>query len=173
MKQSPCVFLCVVSLLKGGYAFFIFEGYDMKRVTFCGHRSLAGVDLARLKKLLRFVIEEAILNGAVEFMLGGYGEFDVLCAVTVREFKDKYPQIKSILVVPYIDKEYNEELYDCSEYPSIENVPKRYAISKRNEYMVDSSDLVIVFIRCNFGGAYTTFEYAKRRKKEIINLYNF
>lgn len=144
----------------------------MKRVTFCGHRSLAGVNTARLKELLCVEIQNSISNGAIEFLLGGFGEFDIMCAETVRAFKKKYPQIKSVLVVPYIDKVYNEDLYDCSEYPPIENVPKRYAIPKRNEYMINMSDYVIAFVKEKFGGAYAMLKYAQRRKKKIINLYN-
>ena len=142
----------------------------MKRVTFCGHRSLAGVNTAHLKELLCVEIQNLISCGAIEFLLGGYGEFDIMCAETVREFKDKYPYIKSVLVIPYIEKGYNEELYDCSEYPPIENISKRYAISKRNEYMVNMTDAVISSVNHNYGGAYTMLKYAQRREKRIINL---
>ena len=143
----------------------------MKKVTFCGHRSLAGVDVGRLKKLLGEQIEYAIKCGTEEFLLGGYGDFDILCANTVKEYKCTYPHIKSVLVIAYMDKECNNDLYDCSEYPPIENVPKRFAISKRNEYMVNSSDYVIAFVKNNFGGAYDTLKYAKRKKKDVVNIF--
>jgi len=85
--------------------------------------------------------------------------------------KQRYPHIKSTLVIPYIDREYDTDLYDCSEYPPIENTPKRFAIVKRNEYMVDCSDAIIAFVNLTVGGAAKTLAYAKRKKHiQIINI---
>ena len=36
--------------------------------------------------------------------------------------------------------------------------------------MVDSADLVIAYVQYSWGGAAKTLEYAKRKKKTIINL---
>ena len=60
--------------------------------------------------------------------------------------------------------------YDEIVYPNIEHVPYKFAISKRNNFMVDSSDLIIAFVDHAWGGAYATLMYAKRKKKTIINL---
>ncbi len=62
------------------------------------------------------------------------------------------------------------KLYDETIYPELEKVPYRFAISKRNEWMVDNSDLVIAFVSHSWGGAATTYRYAIRKKKQIINL---
>ena len=47
---------------------------------------------------------------------------------------------------------------------------RRYAISKRNQWMVDKSDLVIAHVDHDWGGAAKTLEYAIRKKKSYINL---
>ena len=141
-------------------------------VTFCGHSTIYGEDLDIVKQRLYEEIKQAILCGAEEFLFGGYGEFDLLCARAVKEIKKKYPNIKSVLVVPYIDEGYNKELYDCSEYPPIENVPKRFAIIKRNEYMVEISDVVIAYVKYSTGGAYRTYSSAVRKGKNVINLFS-
>ena len=64
-------------------------------------------------------------------------------------------------------------LYDSSIYPPIETVPPKFAITKRNEWMVSNADLIIAFVKHKYGGAYKTLTWAKRKNKKIINLCNF
>ena len=139
-------------------------------VTFCGHAELTADDCEYLKERVTHEIEDLIKKGAKKFLLGGYGEFDSLCAVCVKKLKSIYPDIESILVIPYLDRKYDMHLYDSSIYPPIESVPKRFAISKRNEYMIESADVVVSFIKHTWGGAYKTTCFAKRKKKQIITI---
>lgn len=88
-----------------------------------------------------------------------------MAAHTVRRLKEKYPHISQVLVIPYMDQGYDKGLYDRSEYPPIETVPKRLAIIKRNEWMVDKSDVVAAYVSHDYGGAARTLHYAIRRKK--------
>ena len=143
----------------------------MKTVTFCGHSKISYNDINKIKEDLEKETEKLIKLGATEFLLGGYGMFDKLCAQVVRELKLDYPHIKSVLVIPYIDRDFNKCLYDCSEYPPLETVPKKFAILKRNEYMIKKSDAVIAYITHEYGGAFTTFEYAKKHGLNCINIY--
>ena len=165
----------VRSSVKAGYALFVFlheKGYDaiMKKVAFTGHSTLAPFAESTIKKELDNILEKLIAEGASEFLFGGYGRFDSICAVTIREMKKKYPHITSILVIPYLDRNYDETLYDSSEYPALESVPKRFAISKRNEYMMKEADVVIAYVDHSFGGAYTAYKYAIRQNKTVYNL---
>ncbi|MEG1529959.1 MAG: hypothetical protein RR405_06335, partial [Clostridia bacterium] len=74
-------------------------------------------------------------------------------------------------MTPYIAEGYQtrlkwiieSKLYDEIIYPELEEVPYKFAISKRNEWMVDNADLVIAFVNHHFGGAYSTLQYAKRK----------
>jgi len=138
-------------------------------VTFCGHREiLSGED--EIRKRLIEEVENLINKGATEFLLGGYGSFDYMCAGVVKELKQKYPHIKSILVKPYLNKPFDDWLYDESEYPPIENAPKKFAIIKRNEYMVDRADTLIAYVKYETGGAATTLRYAVKKNKAIIQI---
>ena len=139
-------------------------------VTFCGHREISLDTQKRLTPVLYSEIENLIKSGADTFLLGGYGDFDRLCAEVVKTLKDKYPHIISTLVIPYIDRDYDHDLYDNSEYPPIEKTPKKFAISARNKYMVEKSDVVISYVVLTWGGAYETLSYAKRKKKNIIKM---
>ena len=91
-----------------------------------------------------------------------------MAAKIVRELKKSHPDIHSTLVIPYMDRDYNIELYDGFIYPPLENTPLRFAISKRNEWMVDQADVVVAYITHDWGGAIKTLEYAQRKKKRII-----
>ena len=90
-------------------------------VTFCGHgKEEYGKEI---QKKLYETIEALIKYGADEFLLGGYGNFDLMAAQVVRTLKEKYPHIKSVLVVPYIYRGFDANLYEHSECSSIQNLP--------------------------------------------------
>ena len=139
----------------------------MRVVTFCGHRDFYGDDA--VKRWLRDTVEKLIRRGADDFLLGGYGGFDACAASVVWELKKQYPAIRSTLVLPYLDREVDAAKYDTTLYPPLEQVPRRFAISKRNENMVNKADIVVAYVTHDWGGAAATLAYAKRKKKEIIN----
>ena len=134
-------------------------------VTFCGHREVHKPE--KVKNWLEEVVDRLIHEGADTFYLGGYGQFDALAAEVVREKKERYPQIRSVLVLPYLDRNYDASAYDETLYPPLENVPRRYAILRRNEYMVDNADVVVAYVAYSFGGAYKTLRYAEKKNKQI------
>lgn len=135
-------------------------------------------------------IEESIKNkccelicdfGVNEFWVGDYGLFDSVSAEVVRELKKQYSHIRLTLVLPYITNKinkYREQYY--KNYDSIilaeipERTPIQYRILKCNQYMVDNSKYLIAYVDMPCGGAYKTYEYAKRKKNiQIINFGNF
>ncbi|HBJ19477.1 MAG TPA: hypothetical protein DDY70_07085 [Clostridiales bacterium] len=138
------------------------------KVTFCVHGDTI-CDQALFDKLSACVTG-LIEAGATQFYLGGYGNFDLLAAKVVQNIKERNPEIRSVLVIPYLDRFYDTGLYDESVYPPLETVPKRYAISKRNKWMIDQSDVVVSYVLHSFGGAASSLRYAKRKNKNIIYL---
>ena len=137
-------------------------------VMFCGHRDVVCSD--DLTRQLKIVLCDLIMEGADTFLLGGYGAFDSMAAIVVRELKSKYPHIRSSLVLAYLDRDYNAELYDDTIFPPLERVPLRYAISQRNRWMVDTADVVVSYVIHSYGGAATTLRYAEQKKKRVIHL---
>ena len=136
-------------------------------VTFCGHSECV-VD-AGMQQWLRDTIIALIDRGAWKFYLGGYGDFDQAAAHAVWDIKKEHTQIKSVLVLPYLDRKVFTDIYDYTTYPPLETVPRRLAIVRRNEWMVDSSDAVVAYVAHDWGGAASTLEYARRKKKAILN----
>ena len=135
-------------------------------VTFCGHREVTNP--AEVREWLYRQVAELLRTGARVFLLGGYGEFDRMAAAVVWELKSDYPGVQSILVLPYPDKKADTHNYDCTEYPPLEKVPRRYTISHRNRYMVEQADVVVAYVGHSWGGAAQTLKFAQRRNKKVI-----
>ena len=146
----------------------------MKNQTCCffGHHDT----IAEIRSALYAEIENHITNHNVKtFYVGGYGNFDRMSVTILNELKRKYPQIEIILVLAYLPTEkkpeYETDLYDATLYPEgLETVPKRFAISHRNRWIVQQSDYLITYVRTSYGGAYKALQHAKRTGKQMINL---
>ena len=135
-------------------------------VTFCGHSKLNRPD--GISKWLDIILPSLIEGGATTFYLGGYGAFDGLAAAAVRKQKESYPHIELVLVLAYLDREIDASRYDSTTYPPLEKVPRRYAILRRNEWMVSVSDVVISGVLHSWGGAARTLEFAQRKNKVVL-----
>ena len=134
--------------------------------TFCGHSQISSQD--QISKWLDMVLPALIEGGIHTFYLGGYGDFDRLAAAAVRRQKVIYPHIESVLVLPYLNREYDTAAYDSTTYPPLENVPFRFAIIKRNQWMVSESDVVISDVIHSWGGAAKTLDFARSKGKVIF-----
>ena len=146
-------------------------------ITFAGHALISSN--GKIKEKVKEEIRNNIVDAkSVMCYLGGYGAFDEICACACRELKQEYDNIEVVYVTPYISlseqakiKENQKDgLYDTSIYPPIENVPPKFAISKRNEWMITNADLVIAYVDHSYGGAYKSLQIARRKKKKIINI---
>ena len=92
-----------------------------------------------------------------------------MAASVLREQKKRYPQIELILVLAYLNTGRNTSGYDGTVYPPLETVPRRFAISHRNRWMVESADVVVAYVLRDWGGAAATLRCAKQKKKQIIS----
>ncbi len=138
------------------------------KVTFCGHSELYRQEES-VAAWLNAILPPLIEQGADKFYLGGYGKFDSLAAEAVRRQKRHYPQIEAILVLAYLNHTTDAAGYDRTVYPPLENVPPRYAIIKRNYWMVEAADAIISYVTHDWGGAAKTLAHAKKKQKIIIS----
>ena len=135
-------------------------------ITFCGHRQVN--DQNKLSNWLDMILPALIEGGATTFYLGGYGDLDRLAAAAVKRQKTAYPHIESVLVLPYLNRKFDTTSYDSTTYPPLEKVPPRYAIVKRNQWMVSESDVVISGVIHSWGGAAKTLDFARSKEKVIF-----
>ena len=147
-------------------------------VTFCGHAHFSQSKEDE-QKIFAF-LEDRVGDQLADMYLGGYGGFDRFAYECCKKYKEKHPNVSLVFVTPYLTAtyqkkhlEYEKQRYDFIIYPEIEDKPKRYAITYRNRYMVEKADYVIAYVSHDWGGAYATYQYAKRRGKAIFNLANF
>lgn len=135
-------------------------------VTFCGHSRINHPEV--LSNWLDLILPSLIEGGADTFYLGGYGDFDAIAATAVHRQKETYPHVDMILVLAYLNRDIDTSYYDGTTYPPLEKVPPRYAIVKRNEWMVSASDIVISGVKHGWGGAAKTLVYAQKKHKVIF-----
>lgn len=136
-------------------------------VTFCGHSKINQTEV--FSSWLDMILPSLIEGGADTFYLGGYGAFDSLAAKAVKRQKETYPHIEMILVLAYLNRDIDaSSCYDSTTYPPLEKVPPRYAIAKRNEWMVSVSDVVVSGVTHEWGGAAKTLDFAKHKRKVVV-----
>ena len=141
----------------------------MLSCAFFGHRSY---NYEPYKEKLEEIIVDLIKRGVTVFYNGGRGFFDSLCARTVHKLKDKYPNIKNILVLSYMPDK-NFELpshYDESVYLLTKRVPMQYAIIHTNREMVKIANYIVSGVAFPWGGAKTACDYAKKLYKTMFNV---
>ena len=139
-----------------------------KACTFFGHRECYSLD----EQVLMSTIEDLIRNGVDTFYVGNQGQFDSAVYACLKQLRNKHPHIRVCVVLAYLPTKKNEydDLADTM-YPEIEGHPK-FAIERRNRWMLDHSDYCICYINHSWGGAYKFARLAKRRGKTVINLGN-
>lgn len=137
--------------------------------TFFGHRDTPMSVAEKLKGVLTDLIESGVDN----FLVGTEGGFDGMVYASLCELKGTYPHINVSRVLAYLPTKADPlgENAEDTVYPEgLETVPKRFAIAKRNEWLVKQSDTVVCYIERQFGGAAKYTEYARKKGKTIINL---
>ena len=139
----------------------------MGACTFFGHRDCP----SSIKGKLHKEIERLICNHGVDtFYVGTQGNFDRMAYTALVELRKLYQQITVYRVLAYMPKPYDIDTVDTIVPEGIENAHPRYAIIKRNHWMIDRSDYVIAYVTHTFGGAYQAVERAKKKGKITIQI---
>lgn len=139
--------------------------------SFFGHKDTPSSVYLRLIDTIKDLI---VNRGVSSFIVGNQGDFDSMVLKALHELKQLYPHICYNVVFAYMPSEKQKyKFYDSVETflpEGIECVPKRFAISWRNKWMIRESQLVVCYISRSWGGAAQFVEYAEKQGKEIINL---
>lgn len=145
----------------------------MKACCGFGHRIVFENISGKLDK----AIEGAVSQGCKIFYTGAMGEFDNLFSSAVRKAKKAYLHIKLICVKPYFtndintNREYYTALYDDIIIPDeLAGIHPKAAIKARNRWIIDNSDITLIYTTRNYGGAYDANKYAEKQLKQIIKI---
>lgn len=139
----------------------------MKSCTFFGHKDMPSKYEMPLKMTIeRLVKDERVLH----FMVGNQGSFDAMVVRVLNELKKGIPDIAFDVVLAYMPGSGSNETYDTVFPEGLENVPRRFAVYKRNLWMIEQSEIVVVCVTRPFGGAAKFAETAIKKGKRVINI---
>lgn len=143
-------------------------------VSLFGHRRID--KFHKLDGILEKTVKELISsNEFVEFLIGRNGDFDEYAASVIKRVQKCMGKERCALtlVLPYTvtDIEYYQDYYDSVIIPEeLYGVYPKSAIAKRNKFMVDRSDLVVIWCERGSGGAYEAEKYARVQGKRVLSL---
>ena len=138
--------------------------------TFFGHKDTPKETEPTLRSTLIDLIENKNVN---VFYVGNNGSFDTMVRRQLEDLSHIYPITYSV-VLAYLPTEKNK--YDNltnTIYPEgLETVPKRFAISWRNKWMIQQADIIVTYVTHNFGGAAQFKKMAVRQSKYVVEVSN-
>ena len=143
----------------------------MSACTFFGHRDCPRASKAKLREVLIDLIEN---HNVDMFYVGHQGAFDALVGGVLQELAQEYPHVQYAVVLAYMPSE-SSGLVDYSDTmlpEGIELVHPRYAISWRNNWMLQKADFVVAYVGHSWGSAAQYVQKAVRSGKTVINLYD-
>ncbi len=141
----------------------------MASCTFFGHRDTPNA----IEPILRLALIRLIEYENVDsFYVGNQGGFDCLVARVLNEIKDNYPYIRYAVVLAYMPQKGEDML---REYPTIladgcENVPPKFAIDRRNHWMLQKCTYVVTYVTHTWGGAAKFKKKALKAEKIVLEL---
>ena len=140
-----------------------------KTCCFSGHREVTH----NIRQKLTAIIEKLITEeGVTEFYIGHQGQFDGIVYSVLKELKAKYPHIRYTVVLAYMPDGHIKEVYgEDTLFPDgMENVPKKFAISKRNDWMIQQSGFAVCYVYKVTGGAAKFREKAEKKGLQVIDV---
>ncbi len=154
----------------------------MKNKTCCftGHRDIPQGAYQLISNKTEETVESLIKQGYLYFGAGGALGFDTIAAFIVLKLRERYPDIRLILVLPCysqtkgwsdkdaliyenIKKQADKVVYISEEYT-------RGCMYKRNRHLVDNSSACIAYLTKSKGGTVYTAGYAKKLGLSFFNI---
>lgn len=167
---------------------------------FTGHRpnKLYGYDIyskeyMKLGKIIRDYIEkELIPKGYNTFITGGALGVDTIAFLVIQKLKIKYPNLRSIIAVPFLNQSIKWNTTDIQRYEDMKKMADKvievdkemekqgikyssligeYCKQKmmdRNHFMVDKSDFIIGVWDGSSSGTKECLDYAAKKKLKGI-----
>ena len=139
---------------------------EKKACTFFGHRDCPET----IKPKIRTAVIDLIENhGVTMFYVGNQGNFDRLVRSVLKEVATAYPGVGYAVVLAYMPsaKKSADDFSDTLLPDGIEKVPKRFAISWRNKWMIEHADYVVTYVTRLCGGASRFADYARKNGKKL------
>ena len=140
--------------------------------TFFGNRD------ANIKKfeapLFKTLVDLIENKGIDTFYVGNQGNFDFAVQKQLKQLQTIYPHIKYSIALAYLPKEKSDfhKTDFCNSFvpERVETGPIRFAIDRRNRWLINNSDYVVTCVRSIVGGAAKYKALAEKKGKIVINI---
>ncbi len=137
----------------------------MSACTFFGHRECPD----SIRPALTQTVEQLICEKGVDcFYVGNQGRFDALVRSVLRQMQEKYPHIRYGVVLAYLPTGEGEE--DTMFPEGLETVHPKFALDRRNRWMIDRSSYAVGYVKHGWGGAAKYMNVAKSKGRSMIFL---
>lgn len=177
-----CPKIAVIKHLTEKEAFVMENEKRLHRCCFTGHRpEKLSLSEAEVKSLSEKAINTAIENGFTTFITGMAPGVDIWAVEIVLEKRKHNTSLHLICAMPHPGFEKRKSKYEEDRCQNIidnadytQTICDRYfraCYQRRNEFMVDHSNLVIAVWNGEKIGTKNTIDYAKRKGVELINIY--
>jgi hypothetical protein len=118
------------------------------------------------------LLEEIVRDQSCDFYFGGLGEFDQFAHRCCVEYQKKHLGIALFLVAPNVGQMPLPllsigERYDAILYPNIENLPFDDACSRRDQWMAERADAVVMDIQNDPENVREIYRYSIKKGKKI------
>lgn len=135
-----------------------------------------------LKKVLKDTILSAISQGYTHFISGFANGVDMMAAEILIALKNQQPDLgiflEGAIPCPSQSNSWNEQSKDryqtlksqADKITEVSPLYTPYCMAKRNQYMVDSSSLLIAVWGGQSGGTQSTIKYAEKKGARIITI---
>lgn len=152
-----------------------FTGYRPQKLSYLQEET--GAAYQRLYRLLTKLIKAAVDEG-YDYFISGFAEgVDLIAAKIVLDLKNEGYEIDLEAALPGMNqakcwtadqKELYYMLLDLADHRTcVDQTMTKYSCLKRDEYMVDQSDLVIAVFDGKKGGTAYTLRYARGKKRNL------
>ena len=136
--------------------------------TFFGHSDAPD----SLKETLYREISMLIENGDVKkFYVGNNGNYDFLVQVVLARLSRNRGDFEFSIVLSFPDeKALSNNQRDTVFVEGLEKALPRFAISKRNEWLIKNSDFAIVYLKHGFSNCSKWVQKARKKGLRIISI---
>ncbi len=136
---------------------------------FTGHRHISEDERPYLCSALSQIIRELVTtNDITTFYAGGAQGFDTLAAMAVLAARERFPEVRLVVVLPYAN---NADRLSAAD--KVICLAERYyngCMFARNRYLVDHSSICVSYRTKQTGGTAYTVKYALSKGVKVINL---
>mgnify|MGYP003304176659 CR=1 FL=1 len=103
--------------------------------------------------------------------MGNNGNFDLLAQAVLLELLKENKGISCRIVLSYLGERALCGHQELTVFPEeLAGVMKKFAIVKRNEYLLKKASVVIAYSKHSFSNSYKWIENARKRGLTIINM---